>query len=77
MCEVLDLPRSTFYYEPIEKERGNELKQAIQTIFTKSRNNYGTHKIKVEFNKQGCSLSRRRMGRIMNELGLVTNYTVA
>ena len=77
MCDVLDLPRSTFYYEPIEKERKNEMKQAIQTIFIKSRNNYGTRKIKVELNKQGYSLSRRRIGRIMNELGLVYNYTVA
>ena len=55
----------------------NELNQVIQIIFTKSRNNYGTRKIKVELNKQGYFLSKRRIGRIMNELGLVSNYTVA
>lgn len=76
MCDVLDLPRSTFYYEPIVKEEENELDQVIQTIFSKSRNNYGTRKIKVELNKQGYSVSRRRIGRIMNELGLVSSYTV-
>ena len=76
MCDVLDLPRSTFYYEPIEKVTENELDQAIQTIFTKSRNNYGTRKIKVELKKIGYSVSRRRIGRIMNGLGLVSNYTV-
>lgn len=77
MCDVLGLSRSTFYYHPIEKVVENELDQAIQTIFSKSRNNYGTRKIKVELKKQGYSVSRRRIGRIMNELGLVSNYTVA
>lgn len=77
MCDVLGLSRSTFYYQPIEKVVENELDQAIQTIFSKSRNNYGTRKIKVELKKQGYSVSRRRIGRIMNELGLVSNYTVA
>ena len=67
MCDVLDLPRSTFYYESIEKEEENELDQVIQTIFSKSRNNYGTRKIKVELNKQGYSVSRRRIGWIINE----------
>ena len=56
---------------------GNELDQAIQTIFIKSRNNYGTRKTKVELKKQGYSVSRRRIGRMMNERGLVSNYTVA
>ena len=77
MCDVLGLPRSTFYYERIEKVAEDELDQAIQTIFIKSRNNYGTRKIKVELKKQGYSVSRRRIGLIMNELGLVSNYTVA
>ena len=77
MCDVLRLPRSTFYYQPLEKVIENELDQAIQTIFSKSRNNYETRKIKVELKKQGYSVSRRRIGRMMNEWGLVSNYTVA
>lgn len=49
----------------------------IIDIFHKSRQNYGTRKIKVELKKHGHLVSRRRIGRIMNEQGLVSNYTVA
>ena len=77
MCDVLDLPRSTFYYEPLEKPCENKLVEQIRTIFKASRNNYGTRKIKEELEKLKHFVSRRRIGRIMQEQGLVSNYTVA
>lgn len=33
--------------------------------FKESRNNYGTRKIKIELEKKGLTVSRRRIGRIM------------
>ncbi len=55
----------------------DELTAAILEIFQKSRKNYGTRKIKHELEKLGMIASRRRIGRIMKENGLVSNYTVA
>lgn len=46
-------------------------------IYHKSRQNYGTRKIKIELKKRGMVVSRRRIGRIMKENGLVSKYTVA
>jgi transposase InsO family protein len=78
MCNVLQIPRSTYYYEAREQEKSeDELSSAIIEIFHKSRQNYGTRKIKVELKKQGQIVSRRRIGRIMKENGLVSKYTVA
>lgn len=77
MCKVLQLPRSTYYYEEKERESEDDLTTTIIEIFQKSRQNYGTRKIKVELKKLGHQVSRRRIGRIMNEQGLVSNYTVA
>jgi putative transposase len=53
MCEVLQLPRSTYYYkpEPAENEEEQWLEDAIVDIFAASRNNYGARKIKVELRK--------------------------
>ena len=51
--------------------------KSIQEIFRLSRNNYGTRKIKVELAKEGKIISRRRIGRIMKQQGLVFNYTIA
>jgi len=49
MCDVLQLPRSTYYYEVKEKSNAeDELTAAILEIFQKSRKNYGTRKIKHE-----------------------------
>ena len=46
-------------------------------IFENSRHNYGTRKIKKELENQGKQISRRRIGRIMKQEGLVSNYTTA
>lgn len=48
MCDVLDIPRSNFYYKPIEKPCEDKLVKEVQKTFKESRNNYGKRKIKVE-----------------------------
>ncbi|MDM5451052.1 IS3 family transposase [Peribacillus simplex] len=73
MCNVLDLSRSTYYYESKERNSEDDVTHAIIEIFEKNRKVYGTRKIKVE----GLTVSRRRIGRIMKEQGLVSSYTVA
>lgn len=77
MCEVLQIPRSTYYYEAKEKPDESELVAAIVDIFRASRNNYGTRKIKVKLVEVNIIASRRRIGRIMKQEGLVSNYTTA
>lgn len=77
MCIVLQIPRSSYYYKAKEKQSESKLVEKIINIFKASRNNYGTRKIKVELHKCGYQISRRRIGRIMKENGLVSNYTAA
>jgi putative transposase len=77
MCDVLQLPRSTYYYEAKERKSEDDITSDIIEIFHESRQNYGTRKIKVELKKRGLVVSRRRIGRIMKEQGLVSTYTVA
>ncbi len=77
MCKVLQLQRSTYYYETKERLSEDEITTKIIEIFHLSRQNYGTRKIKVELKKQGYKVSRHRIDRIMKEQGLVSSYTVA
>lgn len=77
MGKVLQLPRSTYYYESKAKESTDETTPKVINIFRASRNNYGTRKIKVELKKVGYIVSRRKIGRIMKQNGLVSNYAVA
>ena len=76
MCRVLNISRSLVYYKPKKKTSNTKLENEIITIFKKSRNNYGTRKIKRELAKKGYKISRRRISRIMKKYGLVSNYTV-
>ena len=67
------------------KKRGDEIGQAeeaelqacIYVIFKQCRNNYGTRKIKKELEKQEKIVSKRQIVRFMEQLGFVSNYTVA
>lgn len=78
MCAVLQFPRSTYYYEAkIRENNEEELTNMVIDIFKNSRNIYGQRKTKKELEKLGWQVSRRRIGRIMNDQGLVSKYTVA
>jgi len=78
MCDVLQIARSTYYYEAKQRDnQDEELTKLISGIFKESRDNYGQRKIKIELKKIGWTVSRRRIGRIMKEQGLVSKYTVA
>lgn len=77
MCKVLQVPRSTYYYESKATVVTDDITPKVIDIFKASRNNYGTRKIKIELKKLGFIVSRRKIGKIMKINGLVSNYTVA
>lgn len=77
LCNVLQIPRSTYYYEAAEKADQSELTAMIIEIFRTSRNNYGTRKLKRALSSKGFEVSRRKIAMIMKSNGLVSNYTVA
>lgn len=82
MCRFLKVERSLVYYHLNKKDSTSSNEELIVTkhiknIFRRSRNNYGTRKIKKELDKLSYKVSRRRISRIMKENSLVSNYTVA
>ena len=78
MCRVLQLPRSTYYYEAKHKPDDSDLVLKIKTIFKESRNNYGALKIKNELYTQfEIAVSKRRIRRIMKQECLISSYQVS
>lgn len=76
MCDVLKLPRSTYYYEANPPNKmDSKLTESVMEIFKTSRNTYGTRRIKKELSKKNHQISRHRIGRIMKENGLISVYT--
>src|SRR5699024_5601848 len=82
MCETLQIARSTFYYDTNiavqkQQEKAAEeqiLKEEVRTIFNKNRQVFGTRKIKDALSKEGYTVSRRRIGRFIDELRLKSKY---
>lgn len=77
MCRVLQINRSTYYYEAASRPAEDEVEQAVIKIFEDNQRVYGTRKIKAELKKLDMIVSRRRIGRLMKKNGLVSVYTVA
>ena len=75
MCFVLGVSRSRYYKELKGRADESEAVNAVIEIFYSNRKTYGTRRIKVELAKRGLVVSRRRIGRIMRENGLVSVYT--
>ena len=67
---MLEVPRSTIYYQNKLKLPDLELEGKIDEIFKKSRKNYGTRKIREELRKDGYTISRRKIGKVMKKYHL-------
>jgi len=77
MCDVLQIPRSTYIYYQAKERKNNdaEIVKLVVQIFKNSRNIYGQIKIKKELKKRVWTVSCRRTGQIMKDQGLVSKYT--
>jgi transposase InsO family protein len=75
MCRYLNISRSSYYdwqHRGLSLRRQTEekLKQRIQAIFQKSRGRYGSPMIHQELHHQGIRCGRKRVERLMREMGL-------
>jgi transposase InsO family protein len=74
MCQVLQVSRSGYYdWRRHKKRSGSETLAAsrIKSLFLSSNKTYGTRRLKKALLVQyGMVLSRRRIGRLMREMGL-------
>lgn len=79
-CEILGVPRSTYYAmrgkdarEPAPDPAADDVVEAYEL----GRRRYGARKIKAALARRGITLSRRRITRIMKEKGLTSAYARA
>lgn len=70
MCKVLQLPRSTYYYEAKVRVKEDDITSEVIDIFHASRQNYGTHKIKVELKNVIYSFQDDELGELCKSRAL-------
>ena len=76
MCEALEVTRSGYYAHKsgssmFRKNEDERLTTLIIESFEASRQNYGTQRIQRDLRELGETVSRRRIGRLMKQTGLV------
>jgi putative transposase len=75
MCRLLEVSASGYYVwlhrQPSKHAQADEeLKARIQAIHQRSRGTYGAPRIQAELESLGLKVSRKRVARLMRELGL-------
>ena len=75
MLKYLGVSRSGYrafvkHTPSVAEQRRHAVKQDIQKIYDKSRQNYGAPKITVELRKSGETISERTVGKYMREMGI-------
>jgi putative transposase len=73
-CELLELTRSSFYYEPAEADpEDTRLMEQIDRLHTESPF-YGSRKLAVELSTPEAPVNRKRVQRLMRLMGLEALY---
>lgn len=73
-CELLELPRASYYYESTRDDSYNELiMNLIDEQFTKAPF-YGVSRITESLIKKGHQVNRKRIRRLMRKMGLEAIY---
>lgn len=68
MCKLLGVIRSLVYYKRKNKRVDVGIEKHIIEIFKNSKNNYGARKIKVELQKLGYQVSKKRIRKYMIQM---------
>jgi transposase InsO family protein len=68
ICDVLDLPRSTFYHAAAAAE-GSELRRALLDLVGQYPT-YGYRRLTALLKRAGWTVNHKRIQRIMREMGL-------
>jgi putative transposase len=76
MCNALNVVRSAYYKwcstpQTAHDQRDRELGELVEIEFKRGRGVYGEVRVLKKLQQQGIKTSRRRVGRLMRERGLV------
>jgi len=80
LCDTFEVPLSTLYYyrrkikSKTQRQREEcDISNAIRAIFEESKGRLGAERIRVLLHKQGITTSKRRISKLMKQMGLYSN----
>ena len=80
LCDTFEIPMSTLYYykrktrnETKRQQEEHDLSDAIRVFFEENKGRLGVERIRILLQEQGITTSKRRIGRLMKQMGLSSN----
>jgi transposase InsO family protein len=68
VCQVVGLPRSSYYYQPVQLDEG-DLRRAIEELAGQWPT-YGYRRITAELRRADWGVNHKRVARLMRQMGL-------
>ena len=73
-CQLLELPRSSFYYRPLEPDPFRlEILHALDRLYTRYPF-YGVRRLRQALRQEGYAVNHKRVHRLMQVMGLQAIY---
>ena len=73
-CELVEVSRSGFYYEPLEETEENlALMRRLDELHL-ARPVYGSRRLTALLQREGCVVNRKRVVRLLEKMGVQTVY---
>ena len=73
VCQVMGLPRSSYYYQPVQRDEG-DLRKAVEELAGQWPT-YGYRRITKELQRAEWNVNHKRVARLMREMGLLVKLT--
>lgn len=74
LCRYLGVTRSMYYYEPRIRKPDTELRKKVKAVFEHNKSVYGFKKLYKALHKEGVSIGKDKLARIMKEERLISKY---
>lgn len=71
LCNLLELPVSSYYYQPAVPPEQEKMNEMAKQMFDKSFNTYGKRRLSNALRKEGFAMGVFKTSRLMKTLGLV------
>ena len=76
MCKILKVSRASYYKDTKNKNIVDSESHLVEKLFIENKRSYGTRRLKKACKAVGVVILRRRIRRIMVNLGINSVYTV-
>jgi putative transposase len=71
LCQLMNVPISSYYYRPIDKPETAQYLEALTVIHRENFESYGRRRMKVALDDQGIHLGTSKISRLMEAAGII------